>query len=220
MHKRWISLLQQICCTDYMHTCKYKQLKVIGFVLNRGSSLKLHSLLTPSRPVHPQHLQQTTQTHTHMNTLHISQPFFPQPHTFTWIHLHANTHILTEGCMCWSLVVCSHVFSVVDATRHTKASWGFFKKKGTGAESSNHLRRFTLWIGDKNYGMCSESLDKTDTHNPSQSTRAFYWWLKLSLRPEQPMTTPVMLWHTALFIVLKVKIHQSLFRFFLLLATK
>lgn len=129
MHKRWISLLQQICCTDYMHTCKYKQLKVIGFVLNRGSSLKLHSLLTPSRPVHPQHLQQTTQTHTHMNTLHISQPFFPQPHTFTWIHLHANTHILTEGCMCWSLVVCSHVFSVVDATRHTKASWGFFLKK-------------------------------------------------------------------------------------------
>ena len=25
--------------------------------------------------------------------------------------------------MCWSLVVCSHVFSVVDATRHTKTSW-------------------------------------------------------------------------------------------------
>lgn len=79
-----------------MHTCKYKQLKVIGFVLNRGSSLKLHSLLTPSRPVHPQHLQQTTQTHTHMNTLHISQPEITAKHFFSLIfstvtHFHVNS---------------------------------------------------------------------------------------------------------------------------------
>lgn len=37
------------------YTYKHTQLKVSAmvFVLNRGSSLKLHSLLTPSGPVHP-----------------------------------------------------------------------------------------------------------------------------------------------------------------------
>lgn len=134
MHKRWISLLQQICCTDYMHTCKYKQLKVIGFVLNRGSSLKLHSLLTPSRPVHPQHLQQTTQTHTHMNTLHISQPEITAKHFFSLIfstatHFHVNsfTHTSLQRGACvglWLSAATSFLWlTPLDTPRH---HGGFF----------------------------------------------------------------------------------------------
>lgn len=165
--------------------------------------------------------------HTHTNTSHISQPeitakhFFSltlsQSHTFTWIHSHANTHpytgvhVLVSGCLqprlFWGWRHSTH-----------QGIMGFKKKNGTGAESSNHLRRFVLWIGDKNYGMCSVSLDKTDTHDPSQSPPAFDWWLKLSLRPEQPMSTPLMLWHTVLLIVFKVKFHQSLSKFFFSLA--
>lgn len=109
-------------------------LKISGvvFVLNRGSSLKLHSLLTPSGPVHPQQLHQHNRTNTHMENCRKNMSFssallntltHSQTQADTCIHSHANTHIYsTQGCMSWSLVVCSHVFAVVDATRHTKAS--------------------------------------------------------------------------------------------------
>lgn len=125
-------------------THKHSQWKASAFVsaMNRGSSPKLHSLLTPSGPVHPQHVQQSMQTHTNStitlkyNKHNGSCSTHFQPHSFTVAHfhktsVHANTHRLTEGCMCWSLVVCSRVFSVVDATRHTKATWvkKCFKKR-------------------------------------------------------------------------------------------
>lgn len=61
--------------------------------------------------------------------------------------------------MCWSLVVCSHVVSVVDATRHTKASWvKILIMQGLNLPTT--LRRFALWVGDKIYGMCLMSSDK------------------------------------------------------------
>lgn len=38
------------------------------------------------------------------------------------------------------------------------------------------LRRFVLWMGDKNYGMCFDVMRQADTHDPSQSPGAFSIW--------------------------------------------
>lgn len=59
-------------------------------VLNRGSDSKLHSLLTPSGPVHPRHLQESTHNHhqrlyKHANTLILSRNALIHKHTYHWL---------------------------------------------------------------------------------------------------------------------------------------
>lgn len=117
--------------------------------------------------------------------------------------------------MCWSLVVCSHVFSVVDATRHTKASW--FKETTKHRNQNLPNGKICALDGRQKFWDVFGVYWQTETHDPPQSPGAFDWWLKCrsgqsdQLAHSSCWNAPLLMWKNN---------HQSSYEFKSLLALK
>lgn len=122
-----------------------------------------------------------SQLHSHINS---------DTPTSQHAHLYRGVHVLVSGCL----------------QPRPLCGWRHTTHQGTVGKTGWTFRAFAeicaLDERLKHWDVFSV-IRQTEAHSPSQSPVAVDWWLNVSLRPEQHMSTLFRLWHT---IKLKIQI--------------